>query len=540
LSPTFIKMLGTRSPELFARVLEHLELAGIATLIAVAIGIPMGIFALRSNSMRSILLGATSVVQTIPSLALLTFLLPFFGIGATPAIIALILYALLPIVRNTYAGLSGTPAPMLEMADALGLTRGQRLWMIESRFAAPVIMAGIRTAVTVSIGVATLSAFVGAGGLGAFINRGLSLNNMNLVLLGAVPAGLLALYADWFLGVFEHGLQPDRNRKVVRIQGGTCLAIGATAFGGLWMAARAHAVPSNGSVSAGTIVVGSKNFTEQYILAEIIAQSIEAKTDLAVERKLDLAGTAVCQQALLKGDIDLYPEYSGTALVSVLKRPAVKDPDKAWEIVRKGYLHFGLEWLPPLGFANTYALAVRESEAQKFSWTKVSDLRSRASQVKAGFTSEFLERGDGYPGLVKQYGFRFGKAVDMEPSLMYQAVRDGQVELVSAFSTDGRISAFNLRLLEDDRHFFPPYDCAIVIRSKTLDKFPELRDVLAALSGRLTEPIMQKLNYEVDADGKSPKAVAAEFLATLRGKEKSPDAFASGLGDRPRPGITGP
>jgi len=508
----FWDMLDSRSYELQSRLFEHLKLSGVAMMIAILVGVPMGVLALRFSVARTALLGGASIVQTIPSLALLTFLLPFFGIGAAPAIVALILYALLPIVRNTYTGLGDVPKPMLEMADALGMTRLQRLRMVESRFAAPVIMAGVRTAATVSIGIATLSAFVGAGGLGAFINRGLSLNNTDLVLLGAIPAGLLALYVDWLLGVLEAGLRPRKERKKLFASGIAAVLVGLSAMGMLASSA-ARSRPEATGPTSGRIVVGSKNFTEQFILAEIIAQTLERETDLEVVRKVNLAGTAVCQQALESGDIDLYPEYSGTALLAVLKVPATSDPAEAWTTVKEGYrTRFDLEWLPPLGFANTYALAVRQSEADAKGWQTIDDLRASAARIRGGFTSEFLERDDGYPGLARKYGFRLGTTVDMDPSLMYEAVRKGDVDVISAFSTDGRIAAFDLALLEDTRRFFPPYDAAIVARSETLKRYPEARQALESLSGKLTEAVMQELNRAVDQDGKLPRDVARAFL----------------------------
>lgn len=517
---SFLDIVQSRSPELLARLLEHLQLAGIATLIAIGIGIPMGVWALQSPVIRNGLLGVTSVLQTIPSLALLTFLLPFFGIGATPAIVALVLYALLPIVRNTYTGLSGTPSAMIEMADALGLTRFQRLWLIESRFAASFILAGIRTATTVSIGIATLSAFVGAGGLGTFINRGLALNNMDLVLLGAIPAGLLALYVDWVLGVLENGFKPRKARSPLILQGSAALLVGTIAIGGLWMSAQSHPSTNLSANREGRIVVGSKNFTEQLILGELIAQSLEKSTNLQVVRKLNMAGTAICHQALVNGDIDLYPEYNGTALITVLKEPAPSDAEQAWKLTKDSYQsQFNLTWMPPLGFANTYALAVRSEDAEKRGWRRISDLRASAKSLRAGFTSEFLERDDGYPGLARQYGFRFGSEIDMDPSLMYQAIRNGRVDVVSAFSTDGRIATANLTLLEDDERFFPPYDAAIVVRTATLDTHPQVALVLSQLSGKLTKEVMQQLNLAVDRDGQLPKEVAKRFLANMESGE---------------------
>lgn len=509
------ELVQTRSDELSLRLWQHIQLALGATLIAVVVGVAMGMLAMRRRWLREAVLGLASVVQTVPSLAMLTFLLPFFGIGTTPAIIALTLYALLPIVRNTYAGLQEAPPAMLEMADALGLSRRQRLWMIEARFAMPFVLAGIRTATVVSVGIATLSAFIGAGGLGAFINRGLALNNIDIVLLGAVPAGLLALYMDFLLGAVEAWSKPGVARRPVLARLGIAALLAGVVFGGL-ATLRGQSAPL-ASGGGGTVIVGSKNFTEQLILGELLVQYIEAETDLTARRRLNLAGSAVCHEALLNGDIDLYVEYTGTALTSVLGSSAPPDPEEAYRLAEEEYLkRFNLIWLPRLGFANTYALAVRRADAEKHGWKTVSDLALAAGGLRAGFTFEFLEREDGYVGLRKAYGFEFGSAVDMDPGLMYEALRDGRIDVVSAFSTDGRIAAYDLFLLEDDRRFFPPYDAAIVVRKEALEKFPALGPALERLSGAIDEAAMQNLNDQVDGKKQLPRAVAGEFLPKLQ------------------------
>lgn len=197
----------------------------------------------------------------------------------------------------------------------------------------------------------------------------------------------------------------------------------------------------------------------------------------------------------------------------MLRIPAPTESERAWRAAKDGYARqFHLTWLEPLGFANTYALAVRKSDAKKHGWLRLSDLKGAANRMRAGFTSEFLERSDGYPGLAKRYGFKFGTAHDMDPGLMYQAVRDRKVDVISAFSTDGRIAAYDLQLLEDDKHFFPPYDAAIVVREQSLAKYPEAEEVLSRLSGMISEETMQQLSLAVDRDGKLPKEVAREFL----------------------------
>ncbi len=456
---------------------------------------------------------AADIVQTVPSRAMLAFLLPFFGIGVKPALVALTLYALLPIVRNTYTGLSTIPPAVLEAADGLGFNRWQRLWMVEIPLALPVILAGIRTAAVIGVGIATLSAFIGAGGLGDFINRGLALNNTRLVLLGAVPAALLALLLDFALGLVEDWLRPGRKAPTLskRTFAFACLLF--LLAGGAATLYWAAPMDERASLPSGTVRIGTKNFTEQLILGELMAQLIEAHTNLKVERKFNLGGTVICHRALVRGEIDLYPEYTGTALTAILNRPVVLNPEEVLAIVRKTYREkFRCEWLEPFGFNNTYALAVRRKDAERFGWRGISDLGSRASQLRAGFTPEFRERPDGYPGFRQAYGFAFGQVVDIDPALMYQALAKGEVDVICAFATDGRIPAYNLVTLQDDKGFFPPYHAAPVVRWATLQAHPALRQVLSLLASAIDDETMRQLNYEVDERKHLPRDVARAFL----------------------------
>ena len=266
--------------------------------------------------------------------------------------------------------------------------------------------------------------------------------------------------------------------------------------------------------SEGKIVIGSKEFTEQLILAELLAQLIEAKAGLEVERKTGLGGTLICFGALKKGGIDLYPEYTGTGLKAILKHEEnITDPDKVYELVKKEFAtQFNLEWLKSFGFNNTYALAMRKEHADSLGISKVSDL-VKHPELSCGFTAEFNERDDGYPGLAKHYGFKFeAEPKDLDPGLMYKAVKEKQVDVISAFATDGRIRAYELKVLEDDRQFFPPYYAAPLITQAALNKYPELKEVLNSLASRIDDATMSEMNFEVDKGGKSPAQVAKEFL----------------------------
>ncbi len=265
-----------------------------------------------------------------------------------------------------------------------------------------------------------------------------------------------------------------------------------------------------------TVRIASKNFTEQFILGELMAQLIEARTDLAVDRRFGLGGTMIAHGALSRGEVDLYAEYTGTALTAILQRDVVTHPDSALKIVREEYRVRDLEWLRPFGFNNTYALAVRAADADEFGWAHVSDLSSGASRLRAGFPSEFMERPDGYPRLRRVYGFSFGTVIDLDPAIMYEAVAKGEVDVISAFATDGRIEACDLVLLTDDREAFPPYYAAPVVRIQALQAYAGLREALAPLGGLIDDATMRRLNFQVDDRGESPAEVARGFLRSER------------------------
>jgi osmoprotectant transport system permease protein len=498
-------------------------LTGCSTLAAVFIGVPLGIVLIRATWLRSAVIGSVGIVQTIPSLAMLVFLLALLQkIGIIPALIALTLYALLPIVRNTVAGLEGVSAEVIEAARGIGMTEHQQLAMIRVPLAGPVILTGIRTAAVIGVGIATLSAFIGAGGLGQFINRGLALSDTKLILLGAIPAALLALVMDFSIGASEWALRPKtvRNsktviRKVIRL--GALLMPICLILGGIFSYLMG---PFTGLGASGlsrksleTIRIGTKNFTEQLVLGELMAQLIENKAGLQVERRFNLGGTMICHEALINGEIDLYPEYTGTALTAILKQPVISDPEEAFRHVDSAYRErYGVVWLKPFGFNNTYAITVRRSDALKHGWVSISDLRATAHRLRAGFTSEFVERPDGYVGLKQIYGLEFGEVRDMDPALMYQAVAKEEVDVICAFATDGRIASYDLKPLRDDRGYFPPYQAASVINEALLDAYPELTKILSSLGGLLDDHLMQDLNFKVDAKKQSPAEVARAFL----------------------------
>ncbi|MEX1231328.1 MAG: glycine betaine ABC transporter substrate-binding protein [Planctomycetaceae bacterium] len=512
----WLEFAGQRLPELWLRTGQHLVLTGLSTGLAIAIGLPLGLLASQKHWLKTSLLGAIGVFQTVPSLAMLAILLTLVGkIGFVPAAIALTVYALLPIVRNTVTGIEGVPPEVVEAARGIGMTRMQQLRMVQLPLAMPVLIAGVRTAAVVGVGIATLSAFIGAGGLGQFINRGLALSNTKLILLGAIPAAVLAILVDAVIAATAWGMQPTRQSEKRSLK--AKLKPVALALPLLLVAVVLFTAMRNRSNMAHrvgeTIRIGSKNFSEQLILGEMMAQMIETHTDLNVDRRFNLGGTMICHEALASGEIDLYAEYTGTGLVTVLKLPVTLDAGAVLDTVRKEYHDaFGLVWLEPFGFNNTFALTVREADAEQNRWRSISDLKSSADSLRAGFTAEFSARPDGYPGLREEYGFSFAEVHDLEPSLMYRAIAQGEVDVICAFTTDGRIAAFDLQPLVDDLGFFPPYYAAPVARESFLDENHEVREVLNRLAGVLDNETMQRLNFEVDEHGRLPKAVAKEFL----------------------------
>lgn len=498
-------------PQLAVKSIEQIYLASIAMLFAILIGIPLGILIINKQKFRNLVLGIASILQTIPSLALLVFLLPFFGIGAKPAIITLSLYALLPIIRNTVTGLESVPAATLQAAKGLGFTNWQRLWMVELPLALPTIVAGIRIATSISIGIATLAAFIGAGGLGDFINRGLALNNNKLLLMGAIPAALLALLLDFSIGQLEKAITKNNLFKLKK----SWVTITAlTILLSLLVFAIFKPIFTSSNDNQNTVRIATKNFTEQIILGEIIAQLIEAKTKLKVERYFNLGTTDICHQALINGQIDIYPEYTGTAFLTILhKNYHDMSANLLYEKVKAEYLKaYNVLWLAPLGFNNSQALAMQNELANKNHMQTISDLAPFARQLNIGAPPEFIQRQDALPALTRIYNLHFKDVKQLEPALTYSALKQHHVDVVMAFSTDGHIPEYNLILLKDNKKLFPPYDAVPLIRADIIKIHPELINVLAALAGAIDNFTMQQMNYQVDMLKRTPAEVAKDFL----------------------------
>jgi osmoprotectant transport system permease protein len=497
--------------EAAALLRQHLFLVAVSTLSAIAAGVPMGVLAARNPRVGAPLVWLANVSQTIPSLAMFGFLLPLpliGGLGARVAIAVLTLYALLPIIRTTAAGIRSVDPALVEAAVALGMTPRQRLSRVELPLALPSIIAGIRVAAVIGVGTATIAAAVGAGGLGEYIFRGLAMVEPTVILAGAIPAAALALSLDGALTLVERAI------RGVLTSGGTRRFTGASIAVGLLLVVAAGVALAVGRDSDRRVRVGSKNFTEQIVLGELLSQLIELRSSLQVERRLNLGGTFICDRAVRAGDIDLYVEYSGTAYTAIFNERGSTDPAQVLETIGRRYADAGLTVLPPLGFENTFAILVRGDDAQRLGLETIGDVRAHARSWRAGFGYEFLQRADGYPGLASAYGLQFGappKAMDL--SLIYRALAERQIDITAGDATSGLIQSYDLVVLEDDRRYFPPYDAVVVARSAALLAYPELKEALSLISGRISVDDMRRMNHAVDALRQDPARVAADFLA---------------------------
>ncbi|HEV3470979.1 MAG TPA: glycine betaine ABC transporter substrate-binding protein [Pyrinomonadaceae bacterium] len=503
--------------EVLALTGEHLALVAAATALAVAVGIPAGLLLTRRAALKRPVLAAANVLQTVPSLALFGLLIPLpylGGIGARTAVVALVLYALLPVIRNTVTGVEGVDRSVREAAAAMGMTDWQVLRQVELPLAAPVILAGVRVATVISVGVATIAAAIGAGGLGTYIFRGLRQYDNNLLLAGAVPAALLALAADAGIGLLESRL--DVRRRGARREAGRGAKTRRLVYAALALTvAAAAAFAFWNRAGRPDVVVGSKDFTESVILAELLAQELEAR-GLKVERRFELGGN-LPHDSLLAGQLDAYPEYTGTSFTAILKHPPVTDPRAVYDQVRREYAErFDLEVSPPLGFSNDFAILVRRHEAGRLNLRTISDAVRHARGWRAGFGQDFMSRQDGYEGFTRAYGLQFAaRPREMDLSLSYRALADGEVDIIAGNSTDGMIATLGLVQLEDDRRYFPPYEAVFVSRRDTLARLPALGDALRRLAGSLTTEEMRRLNYEVDGS----KRPAAEVVRDWRQKK---------------------
>jgi osmoprotectant transport system permease protein len=533
----FLNFLSANWREVLALTGEHLLLVLKSMTIAVAVGLPVGVLLTRRASLKRPVLAVANMLQTVPSLALFGLLIPLpaIGIGERAAVVALVLYALLPLIRNTVTGIEGVDGSVREAAVAMGMTNAQILRQVELPLAAPVILAGVRVATVISVGVATIAAAIGAGGLGVYIFRGLRQNDNTLVLAGALPAALLALLADWLLGLLETHLGANRRRRAGTTGDRSARAwqrVGVAAIAlliaagalAVWRGAEPKStVGADGRTNA-PIRVGSKDFTESIILAEMLAQELEAR-GAAVERRYELGGN-LCHDALVGAQIDAYPEYTGTSFTAILKHQPISDARAVYETVKRDYAdQFKVEMSAPLGFSNDFAILVRGSDARSLNLRTISDAASHAPLWRAGFGQDFMSRADGYPGFVRAYNLQFAaRPREMDLSLTYRALAAREVDIIAGNSTDGLIAALDLFQLADDRRYFPPYEAVYLTRRDALSQSAPLRDALQRLAAAIPTEEMRRLNYEVDGRQRAIAEVVREWRETKSDNQSKTNA----------------
>ena len=484
--------------------IEHILISLLAISIASVLGIILGIIISEYRRFSGLILGTVNILYTIPSIALLGFFITITGVGNTTALIALIIYALLPIIRSTYTGIVNINPLIIEASEGMGSTKLQQLFKVKLPLALPVLMSGIRNMVTMTIALAGIASFVGAGGLGVAIYRGITTNNSAMTFLGSLLIAILALVFDFILGLIEKRLTNHKRIKYKINPKLIILGLFIVIFGAYF---------SLNSKKDKTINIATKPMTEGYILGQMLTELIEQDTDLKVNITNGVGGgTSNIHPAIVKGEFDLYPEYTGTSWEAVLKKEASYDESKFDELQKEYKEKYNLEYVNLYGFNNTYGLAVNKDIAEKYNLKTYSDLAKVSNNLIFGAEYDFFEREDGYKELQKVYNMNFKKQIDMDIGLKYQAMKDKKIDVMVIFTTDGQLAISDVVVLEDDKKMYPSYRAGTVVRSEILSEYPELKPVLEKLNNILDDKTMADLNYQVESEGKKPEDVAREYL----------------------------
>lgn len=484
--------------------IEHVLISLLAISIASVLGIILGIIISEYRRFSGLILGTVNILYTIPSIALLGFFITITGVGNTTALIALIIYALLPIIRSTYTGIVNINPLIIEASEGMGSTKLQQLFKVKLPLALPVLMSGIRNMVTMTIALAGIASFVGAGGLGVAIYRGITTNNSAMTFLGSLLIAILALIFDFILGIIEKRLTNYKRVKYKVNFKLIILGLFIIIFGAYF---------SLNSKKDKTINIATKPMTEGYILGQMLTELIKQDTDLKVNITNGVGGgTSNIHPAMVKGEFDLYPEYTGTSWEAVLKKEDSYDESKFDELQKEYKEKYNLEYVNLYGFNNTYGLAVNKDIAEKYNLKTYSDLAAVSNNLIFGAEYDFFEREDGYKELQKVYNVNFKKQIDMDIGLKYQAMKDKKIDVMVIFTTDGQLAISDVVVLEDDKKMYPSYRAGTVVRSEILSEYPELKVVLEKLNNILDDKTMADLNYQVESEGKKPEDVAREYL----------------------------
>lgn len=493
---------------------QHFIIVALSSFLVLVFGVLIGVFVFYNSKARAFLLPVVNFLYTIPSLALFALFIPLIGVGLKNALLVLVLYGLLPIVHSTYNALKEVREEVIKAAIGLGCNPKELFFRVRFLLAIPQILVGLRIAVVMLVAMAGIGALIGAGGLGQAIFRGLNTQNSALLVAGSFIIALFSVLADKFVGVFQHenALQrlfsqnaTQKQKRRVYINLGVFLFL--LLASALWLIPRS-------ATEEKPLVVATKPSSEQYILGEILSLLLE-KHHIPIKRAFGIGGgTMNIHPALIRGDFDLYVEYTGTAWVNTLKNPLTQKVD--FKTIKKRYeKEFNLLWVGLLGFNNTYSLAISKEDAQKYTIETFSDLALHSPNFDFGAEFDFFEREDAFKGLVKAYRFHFRSLHEMDINLRYKSFESHKINALDVFTTDAQIKELDLKVLKDDKGFFPNYQAGIIIRKEVVKKYPEVLKILEKLDSKISDEKMQDLNYQVEALKKSPQIVAKDFLESL-------------------------
>lgn len=519
---SFFLFLSTHAGEILSLTFEHTKLTLLAVLIAIAVGIPLGIFISSVKGTEKPILGFANIMQAVPSLAALGLLVPFLGIGSPPAILMVVLYSLLPILKNTYTGLKNINEQMIEAAYGIGMKANQVLWRVEIPLALPVIMSGVRVASVTAVGLMTIAAYIGAGGLGNYVIAGIQTSNTNLMLSGAIPACILALVMDFVMSKVEKAVVPISltlstagltREKIGKEKRHKKITLALVLI--LLVCLIAGAVLPGLSGGRDTVVVSSKPEVEGQLMGHILADVIESHTDLKVEKKLGLGATKIVYNAIKSDEIDVYPEYSGSAYSAIYGNSPTPgmSAEELVGLIRPMMEKDDLIFTEIYGFNDRYTLGITKEFADSHQVKTISDLEALGIPLTLATDQEFSHRADGIPALKELYpALSFDKTLQFQGALMYEALMSGKVNVMTPFSTDALIEKYNVQILEDDRGALSNYNMASVVRKDVAKEHPELLEALAVLDHEISNEEMMAMNYEVVVKGRDMEEVAHEFL----------------------------
>ena len=504
---------------------QHLRIGMLAVSTAILVGVPLGLLISKVRWTRKTALSIASIMQAIPSLALMGFFIPIIGIGDKTAIIIIALYAILPILRNTYTGLTNIDESIIEAARGIGMTEAQILFKVQLPMALPVIMAGIRTAAVNSIGTATIAAFIRGGGLGKQIYAGIQIINSNMILSGAIPACLLALLIDYIFSLIEKAVVPISLRlsgvsiepqSIVRMKNQQRRVLSVVSLC-IVLFLGSIIYESIDFRKEKRITIGTTEYIEERIVSQLYKQIIEDRTDIRVDLNNAMGGTLVVWEAIKNNEIDMNPGYTGTYYATVLGLELYPGmtKDDTYNNVKEAMKQYNITASGQLGPNNQYVFAVKREDAEKYDLKKVSDLAPYSKGWIVGCSQSFYAReNDGLFPVCAEYGLKFKDALTFGAAPMYLALENNEVDVIVSYRTDGLLQKYDLVLLEDDHNFFPPYVLFSMISEKAMREYPELYDAAMILDHAVTDAEMQAMNYKGAQDGIEPSVIAHDFLVS--------------------------